>query len=279
MSVPATIFELKEQAQRLAQGLADANVTIGHSQVSDLVAKMHGQTNWGALLEVLSSRCSKQSRIGATRGAGAFLNILEWTLRCQGFGEDDFDVLVDELVAPCDSERINDDGLTCQLQTLLQVGGSELKLLELLQQRLPGFNFEAAAILARVMVPGTSTVVQFDALPFFLNATPDACLELLDALKGGTADASEGPGATVVRWSAVNGRDVSLGRNDTHRLQCLIEPQPGIAPRLVLAINRDRIRRFLGLYLAQSPEALRPLMQGGEEDAVPDGADLDDFGA
>lgn len=262
MPTQPTIFELKAQAHRLAQGLAQLNLSVTHAQTLDLIGRVQGKRDWRELVGTLSERNPKLVRRVEPVTPRNFLVLLEWVLRCQGFKAEDLDDLVHDSAAPARVSRINNEGLSGQLAFLLEDFGSELELLQTLERSLQNFSFEKVGVLARVRVATSSAVVQFDALPWFLQASSEQVQELLQVLSQDRGFIDGPLAQSIVAWSAQNGRDTSLGRDDTERLQAMARGADLETSPVVLALNKERVRRFLQLYHAHSPEALRPLMEG-----------------
>lgn len=255
-TAPATIFELKAEARRLAQGLQGLNISLAHSQVLDLIGRVHGHRDWRELVGVLSRKDLQLTRYKEPMTAKNFLTLLEWTMRCHGFLESDLDELVYEHAAPADASDINNSGIFKQLEFLLEQLGSELKLLETLREELSGFDFEDAGVLARATLPGTTHVVQFDALPWFLHASEEQAAALIVELKAAPGP-SKGPRAReLLRWSAEHGRDICVGRDDTERLQAFLAKLPSADTPVAVSVNRERTKRFQLMYYRQSPETV-----------------------
>lgn len=265
-TAPATIFELKAEARRLAQGLQELNISLAHSQMLDLIGRVHGHRDWRELVGVLSRKDLQLTRYKEPLSAKSFLTLLEWTLRCHGFLESDLDELVHEHAAPVQASAVNNNGIFKQLEFLLEQLGSELKLLETLRDALSGFDFEAAGVLARATLPGTTHVVQFDALPWFLHASEEQAAALVVELKSSVGPSTGPMAQELLRWSAEHGRDICVGRDDTERLQAFLAKLPSADSSVAVSVNRERTKRFQRMYYRQAPEAVEAQPAQAQED-------------
>lgn len=189
----------------------------GESAVLEIVRDLPSGEAWAAHIKVESTDTVPEDETPAK-----LLN-LEWHLRCKGVDESALDDLVHDVLPSQTASSVNNQGLTHQLEALLQHEGTFENLLGLLSRELEGFNFGAPAVSARVSTTGVQPTT-FDALPWLLDASRDALRELAASTSPEMRNAGLGlfdKEGEIARWSKDHGK--THGKHDREQLLSFFE--------------------------------------------------------
>ncbi len=203
------LSELKAQARRLRAALEPLGTTVSHSQALDLVGRLHGHRDWRELVGVRGTHIASPA---STQAAFDPLPHLSMHLLCTGFTSEEVARATD---VDAHSEMVD------VLSVLLRRTGSFEALLSLLRTRLGVFSFEACAVYARAWGPSVPAGVEFDALPWLMQAEPVTLLALMQTSRNRFSLGNCDTGDHIAVWSAEQGR--TGAREDRERLGQLMQ--------------------------------------------------------
>lgn len=250
-------FELKAQARRLRTALSDKGCPVSHTEALDLVARVHGRRNWKELVGLKAAGTAR-----APAAVDESVEFLARHLQCAGFSECDLDDLVHDTLAPSEASSVNNQGMSAQLQALLQACGSFDALLAHLRQSLDSFSYEKPAIYARAWGPD-SPCVEFDALPWFMAASAEQIQALFNNASRGLGNCDVGD--LVFEHCLNTGR--TKARNDSRALQGLqvdIARAQAVDPTklgVTVDISRSDAQAFVETAYAHKPDTLADLLE------------------
>lgn len=112
------LYALKGQAQRLRSGLEALGKPVSQSQALDLVAHMQGKRNWKELSGL--TKAAELVTMQQVTNNQTWLERLFFVLRLNGLGYEDFDELVHEVIGGEQASRVNNQGLSTQLEALFE---------------------------------------------------------------------------------------------------------------------------------------------------------------
>ncbi len=203
------LSELKAQARRLRAALEPLGASVSHSQALDLVGRVHGHRDWRELVGVQGARSARPSAPDAAQQELVFLSM---HLLCCGFTAEEV-------------ARATDLGTELEmadvLRALFRRTGSFEALLALLRTRLAVFSFEACGVYARAWGPSVPAGVEFDALPWLMQAEPATLLALIQTSRTRFSLGNCDTGDHIAVWSAEQGR--TGAREDRERLAQLLQ--------------------------------------------------------
>lgn len=207
-------YELKGQAKRLMAALEDVfRIEASHSQVLDIVARMHKHRDWKELQGLLSVSQAQQSQAAAKEKEQAKqleqqatdreLELIAYHLQVFDKNCEDLDDLVHDILSPREASEVNNQGLEAQLRALLEDCGTLEHLREHLQRNVQDWEYDLQGVYAGATSEGIQPAI-FDALPWVIQAAPDDLLSLARSSRGtlGNCDA----GDEVAFWCEKYGR-------------------------------------------------------------------------
>ncbi len=120
-----TVFELKGEARRLRDALAEMKLDVTHTAALNLLARAKGSRNWETLEAELAAKHQREvaAQVQAKSQAESDKHWLQWleaALRMRDVTEVDLDDMVHDIMGEDEASDVNNNGLSSQLEAMLE---------------------------------------------------------------------------------------------------------------------------------------------------------------